>query len=205
MAHRMAKIDTHSSIEGYFKSLLETAIEDLEVEITPEGFEYVLRLFSDFNRIEKLQALANQEPGTPALVWLYERAQTVDEGQRFAAYRNLGDVALLVSGLFAPHIERQRSLVGVDYYIDMGSSAYGCAASLARTNGFGHMLRQLAGKFSSMVEVLTRVAEETTLPVNHSIERIYERYMKHPKSKFLQDKLIETGSMPVFGLSKAVA
>jgi hypothetical protein len=183
------RIETHTTLEGFFAELIKEAIAAEKVPLDDQGITYLLNLCREFSKHEALFAGGKGEAGTPALVWLYEKAQTSDRGTRFQAYRRLGDVSLMVSGFFAQHIERERSLVGIDYYVQMGASAYDSAASLDR-HGFGKVLSDLAQKFRRLVEVLTRVAEKTTLPVAKDIAALYERLTRNPESPALQRRLL---------------
>src|SRR5262249_47954462 len=122
-------IETHASLEHFFGDLIREAVEAEHLALDSACISYLLNLCREFARYEALFGAGKAgESGTPALVWLFERAQTTDRGTRFQAYRHLGDVSLVVSGFFAPHIERERSLVGIDYYVQMGSAAYDSAA-----------------------------------------------------------------------------
>jgi hypothetical protein len=192
------QIETHTTLEGFFNELLTEALQAEGVILDEASLSYLLNLCADFARSESLyQSEREEESGTPALVWLYERAQHGDRGLRFQAYRHLGDVSLVVSGFFAPHVERERSLVGIDYYVQMGSAAYGTAAHLAQPHGFGRMLHELSLKFRQLVEVLTRVAEHTTLPVARDVMTLYERFVRNPSSPELHRRLIAQGLIPV--------
>lgn len=206
MDREMAQIETHASIEEYFGDLLKEALATERLCLGDASAAYVLRLFSEFAERGALHARDTRgERGTPALVWLYERAQTGGSGVRFDSYRHLGDVALFVSGFFGPHITRARSAVGVEYYVDMGQAAYDTAAVLAKPTGFGALLSELAAKFRRLVEVLTRVAERTTLPVARDMTALYERLMMNPESTDLFKRLLTKGVVPVFGSVGALA
>lgn len=185
------RIETHTTLEGFFADLIKEAIAAERVVLDTDCINYLLNLCREFAKHEALFGRERAgENGTPALVWLYERAQQSDRGSRFQAYRHLGDVSLMVSGFFAPHIERDRSLVGIDYYVQMGASAYDTAASIAKPTGFGKVLSEMAAKFRRLVEVLTRVAEKTTLPVAHDVAALYERFIRNPESSDLARRLI---------------
>lgn len=203
----VGKIETHTTLEGFFADLIREAVAAERVVLDDSCVQYLLNLCREFSKHEALFAMQRAgENGTPALVWLYERAQTSDRGLRFQAYRHLGDVSLVVSGFFAPHIERDRSLVGIDYYVQMGASAYDSAASLAQPTGFGKILSELAQKFRSLVEVLTRVAEQTTLPVAHDVAALYERFVRNPESADLARRLIvDRRAIPCFAGSRTGA
>jgi hypothetical protein len=201
------QIETHASLESFFEELLREAMAIERIELAAESFGYVTKLFTDFATHQGLHGRQRPgERGTPALVWLYEEAQKAsDRGRRFDAYRHLGDVSLIVSGFFTPYVERERSLVGVDYYVQMGTAAYDAAAALAHRSGFSKLLAELAAKFERLVEVLTRMAERTTLPVAYDLRALYERLMRNPHSVALCDRMLEQGVAPVFASTEAKA
>lgn len=195
----MNRIDTHCSLESYFEGLLREALKAERVEVNAESFTYLLHLVGNFSSPTALHGQVRpDEPGTPALVWLYQEAREAPPTRRFEAYRHLGDVALMVAGFFAPHIERTRSLVGVKYYVDMGRTAYHTAALHAVKSSFSQLLSDLSGNFDRLVEVLTRVAEQTTLPVAHDVAALYARVLRNPQSFGLRESLKAQGAFPIF-------
>jgi hypothetical protein len=195
-------IETHASLDGFFSDLLVDALTAEGVVLNDACKTYLLRLCGEFARHEALHGCETPgELGTPALVWLYERAQKGDRGLRFQAYRQLGDISLVVSGFFSAHIERERSLVGVDYYVQMGATAYENAASLAGPLGFKSLLRELSTKFRRLVEVLSHVAEQTTLPVARDVAALYERLCLNPESSDLQRRLVTQGLIPAVAVA----
>lgn len=192
-----SRIETHATLETFFGELIQEALSAEGVALNQASMSYLLNLCAEFARREALHGCEREgETGTPTLAWLYARAQQGDRGLRFQAYRQLGDIALVVSGFFSPHIERERSLVGIDYYVQMGSAAYGSAACLAPPTGFRSLLDELAVKFRALVEVLTRVAEQTTLPVAVDVAALYERFCRNPGSVELQRRLVAQGMIP---------
>ncbi|MEM8993945.1 MAG: hypothetical protein AAGF23_04055, partial [Acidobacteriota bacterium] len=82
--------------------------------------------------------------------------------------------------------------MGVDYYVDMGRAAYDSAARHTQAV-FQSMFFELAMKFARIVEVLTRVAEETTLPVRKDLANLYERMLRNPESQALNRRLLSEG------------
>lgn len=195
------RIDPQATLDGFFEDLVRDALASEKVSLDEPCVLYLAKLCAEFARNETLFGADQRgEPGTPALVSLYQRAQSADRGLRFHAYRHLGDVSLVVSGLFTPHIERARSLVGVDYYVQMGAAAYDSASTLARPTGFSSVLSRLAAEFRRLVEVLTRVAEQTTLPVARDVAALYERFFRLPESEELRRRLLVNGAIPVLAV-----
>ena len=192
-------IETDQSIEALFGTLLVDALASERVVLREEGEAYLLQLCQRMAHRDALHAFqGSDDPGTPALVALYRRARECAPSERFDAYRTLGDVSLVVSGLFQPHVARPRSVVGVDYYVRMGSAAYDSASKLSAASGFGPILAELAAKFARLVEVLTRVAEQTTLPVADDLAALYARFRRNPESAALLERLSHAGASPVW-------
>lgn len=191
----MALIET--SLDNFFRDLLEEALTTERVDLAMGSRSYLIQMFADFSHVESLYRLKEQDQsGAPTLAWLYARAQQGDFSERFDAWRHLGDVALLVAGFFGRYIERRRSVVGLDYYVQMGAGAYDTAASFAHWKQFGSVFEELARNFRALVDVLTRIGEATTLPVAQSIERLYERWLGGSGDD-LHERLTSLGASPL--------
>lgn len=198
----MSTIEMYTSLEGFFAGLLTEALDSERLELAPDSRAYLVQIVSEYGTTQALHRGGRPgERGTPGLVWLYEEAARARPSERFDAYRHLGDVALVVSGFYAPHVER--SLVDVRYYVGMGEAAYARCASLAELRPFRSMFEQLAHAFERIVEVLTRVAEMTTIPVARDVGSIYERWLRNPESGPLAERLLSQGAVPIFKSSAA--
>ncbi|MFO0723654.1 MAG: hypothetical protein U1E65_07740 [Myxococcota bacterium] len=190
-----SQLDTNTTIEGFFEELLREALVAERVQLSDSASAYLLQLLKEFASKDALYGgVARDERRTPALATLYQRALESPPAERFDAYRHLGDTALVVSGFFAPQIER--TLVDVSYYVKMGGAAYDAAATLVR-GGVGPVFSQLSTWFGRLVEVLTRVAERTTLPVARDQGALFERLLRTPGSAELHRRLIAQGLIPL--------
>jgi hypothetical protein len=87
----------------------------------------------------------------------------------------VGDQSLFISGFFADSLNR--SLVDVDYYIQLGGLAY---RSLARHGDgtFGDVFDELSDKFTTFVDVLGEVSERTSISSNADVLRLYEKWLR---------------------------
>lgn len=196
-------IEMHKSLESYFDELLQSALAAERLDLSPVASSYLLKLVSEFGHREVLFSSSDgKDPGTPTLFELYLKAVNAAPSERCNAFRYLGDVSLFVSGFFAPHIER--SLVGVDYYVEMGGNSYRQAATLSH-GGFSTVLAQLAAQFRRLVEVMTRVAEQTTLPVQRDIGTLFERWTRNPESEELGRRLMRGHAVPLLVKTREVA
>lgn len=196
------RIEIQTSLAGFFDTMLRDALAAERLALTDPATSYLVQLVTEFAERDALYAHGERdERGTPALATLYTRAIEAAPHERFNAYRQLGDVALVVAGLFAPHVER-RKLVDLRYYADMGSAAYHHAAQLAQ-GSFGGVLGQLSTSFARCIEVLTRFAEKTTLPVRRDVGAFFDRWAMNPESEELARRLMTMGLVPVMGPAKA--
>lgn len=89
---------------------------------------------------------------TQALEWL--EAQVRVGSARSDALRDVGDRCLLIAGLYPQ--QAQRRLVGLDYFLALGSQAYTDLASAARSVLAG-LYGRLAESFARLVRVLVEV------------------------------------------------
>ena len=89
--------------------------------------------------------------------------------------RSVGDLSLFISGYFSDSLNR--SLVAVDYYVQLGEHAYG---SLARHDDsvFGQVFDELSWKFVAFVDVLGEVRDRSALATNVDLLRLYERWLR---------------------------
>jgi hypothetical protein len=65
-------------------------------------------------------------------------------------------VSLYTAGFF--HQSLQDRVVGADYYVQMGRTAYGAVADLASASNFAGVYQELHAKFGMLVEVLEEIA-----------------------------------------------
>ena len=82
----VSRIEPHLSLEAYFRDLLRAALTEERIDLEDASFAYLLQLVGDFSRPDALHgASGRQEPGTPALVWLYQEAREAPASRRFEA------------------------------------------------------------------------------------------------------------------------
>lgn len=184
-----------SYLKEYFADLLENALKEEEVNIENISKDYIANMLGSFMYSEALFSIKKNESGTPSLTWLYEKAVNSSGSQRLVAYQHLGDTALFVSGFFNDHI--RNSSVGTKYYIDMGCAAYN-AASITRSSS---VFYELSNKFSSLVNVIACIADQTTMQREENALDLLEKYNDNSNSKMLIKKLIKKGVIPIFGKS----
>jgi hypothetical protein len=180
-------VRTQSPTE-YFRELVESAMQNQRVSENELTSFYVVNLLAAFVHLDRSPAAGEDEP---LGVRLARAMQTAGIEQR-DGLRKVGDLSLFISGFFSDSLNR--TLVDVDYYIQLGEYAYG---SLARhgDEALGEVFDELAGKFAVFVDILGEVSERTALTSNADVLRLYEKWLR-TKSRRSGDLLAARGIVP---------
>ena len=192
-------IITNLSIRDFFYDTVSTAVANQKQTLATETIFYITNLLTRFSRAEEFFEITEEGPDLRPLALIYaDAAQSETRREKLQHYKYLGDVALFVSGLYAASLNR--SLVGVDYYIGMGESAYAVLADsqqhLVRELAFHIIYDELAGKFISIVEVLNEVGDRINRHDNADLIKLYENWIRN-SSDYATAKLKENGIAPV--------
>ena len=120
--------------------------------------------------------------------------------ERRTKLREIGDTSLYVSGFWTDSLNNKP--IDVDYYIDMGGTAYG---ELARGgpgwtgDPFGDVFGELAQNFARLVEVLMLVSRRTSHCANNQdVVRLYQRWQR-TKSDWVARRLAALGVVSLKG------
>jgi len=101
----------------------------------------------------------NSQLNSKALALDYLSSHHLPDSLRGEQLRNIGDQCLLVSGLFPQSAEKRQ--VGVNYYIDLGRSAYFHISTLTQ-QGIAELYQQLAESFVLLMDLLQTIRQYTT-------------------------------------------
>lgn len=178
----------------FFHHEVKDARASLGIELSDFTEHYVVNLLCDFSKRG-----TKPTPGDEPLAFMYKRALESTASDRAHCYRDLGDLALYISGFFTEFIER--SLVDVDYYISMGGNAYGSLSDMvgSQRNGqvFAEIFEQLAKKFGEVVDLLNEISSRSRQqsPSDTDLLRLYDRWVR-TKSERVRRLLVERGMMP---------
>ncbi|MBJ6762099.1 hypothetical protein JGU66_15105 [Myxococcaceae bacterium JPH2] len=188
----MSGLLASSSLKEFFKSLLDEVLARQRVGLTEGAEFYLVNLLSDFAATDALfnrdaEGRRDHEP----LALLYHRALQQEREERIRTLRRLGDVSLYKAGFFSGAL--QHGLVGPDYYIQMGGSAYGQVAALAPASGFAEVYRELCEKFRALVSLLEEIAARGMVRAGPSgALKVYESWARTGDDK-LERVLVEAG------------
>jgi hypothetical protein len=119
----------------------------------------------------------SQDPEATTLAEAWLRARVADGAARLSGLRAVGDRALFVAGFFGPSLKR--TVVGIDYYRDIGQAAYGdLSARLSGGDGqFARLYRELAERFGDCIAVLARVGDRARPAGEDDLLHLHERWL----------------------------
>jgi hypothetical protein len=187
------------NLTEYFRESIDAVIDRHSVDVDPHAAHYVVNLLTLFSRSEDLYEESGESYGLRPLASMLADAATAKTPQeRNFSLQRIGDVALFVSGFFADSLANR--IVDIDYYIYMGENAYGSLSEemrgTIRGEAFGHIYRELAVKFVTIVDVLHEVRDGTRQSSDVDLLRTYELWLK-TGSRHAQRLLKENGVVPI--------
>lgn len=190
---------TDVNVREHFRETIHSALSNQKVDAGEDTVYYVVNLLAYFTHAENLFSQTTDGIDLKPLALIYaEAVDAASSEERHAALKRLGDVALLISGLFSSSLNRK--VVDVDYYVAMGGSAYGYLSDLSRgtvrARAFGAIFGELSDKFARFVDVLAEVGEQSGLSSQTDIMRLYEIWLR-TGSRRAAERLRKLGIEPV--------
>ena len=161
---------TAHDLREHFHEAVNSAVAQHQLPLSAASSHYLGNLLADFSSTGRLFAGAGDSRGLPPLADLYAEAHAASQPrERQRALRQLGDVALMVAGVFSEYLKRR--LVDIDYYVAMGGSAYahlaGCSAEV---------YRELSEKFVCCMDALGEACASHA--ANTDVLRDYEVWLR---------------------------
>ncbi|WP_338865101.1 hypothetical protein [Myxococcus stipitatus] len=191
----MSQLVASLSLKEFFKSLLDEVTARQRVRLEEVTEFYLVNLLAEFASTDTL--FDRQEDGRRAhepLAVLYHQALQQEREARIRTLRRLGDVSLYTVGFFSGALEG--GVVGPDYYIQMGGTAYGQVADLSPKAGFAGVYRELRDKFRAVVEVLEEISARGMVSAGPSgALKVYETWTRTGSDR-LERVLVDAGMMP---------
>jgi hypothetical protein len=195
MSSRREKLVRAAGLEDYFRTEVRAAISNQKVQASPHTEFYLVRMLADFSRVSALYE-AHEHRETPLAI-RYLQSLQAGRQEAFRMLKQLGDVALYISGFFQDSLNRRQ--VDLEYYISMGGNAYHRLSSLSRQHSiaesFEETFSELAARFVQYVDVLGEVSEKSQLFNASDLLRLYERWLS-TGSERLKRKLNDHGIFP---------
>lgn len=195
-------VNTHSLPE-FFKERVDLAISHLRIRVSPDAEFYLVNLLTSFSQTEKLFEVNDKgELVDQALAYQFFESLTSPREKRIPLLKKMGDVSLYISGFFSDSLFKK--LLDLNYYRQMGHTAYSSLSNILPENPRGSDLKglydELAHNFNAFVDLISQVADSTSLKSDQSILKLYERWLA-TGSERARELLCNQGIIPN-GLAK---
>jgi hypothetical protein len=181
--HSRRGLARETSTRDLFRALVGEARDELGQRPSPLATGYLVDLLDARVRSSGPAADSSGARTMPAtLAEGLVEALLVEGSSRWSRLRALGDRALFDAGFFGESLRRRA--VGIDYYSDIGRTAYlrlsaapdpGDPAQMGR-EAPPDLFHELAQHFADFVELLAEVAERARGRKQVDLLRLYERY-----------------------------
>ena len=173
------KVIPVANLTEYFRDSLHAAMSKRKLNADDDTAHYVVNLLTGFARSEALYDPIEGRTGIKPLAFMLLDALEAESVQlRQHSLQRLGDVALFMAGFFSEALAR--SLVDIDYYINMGGRAYDHLAHAhggsLRFQTQASIFAELAEKFGEFVDALADIADQGRKDQN--VLRLYEIWLR---------------------------
>lgn len=174
------------NVESFFHESITDSVSSQNVDVCDETVVYMTQLLTHYVRSEEL--FEKDEDGVqvkPLAVLYCQAAAASDHHARRDRLKKLGDLALFVSGWFARSLDRRR--VGLNYYIQMGESAYdslseSCGESV-RERVFAQIFQDLALNFAELRDVISEIHMTVDKRSDSDLLGLYELWQRSGSSR----------------------
>jgi len=193
-----------ANLRDFFRESIGAAIDNQGMQVDPHTSHYVVNLLTIFARSEEIYEDDGEFYGVrPLALMMADAADAATAEQRSITLQRLGDVALFTAGFFADGL--QNKSVDIDYYINIGGTAYGSLSDEIRGTTRGRALVdvycELAHKFQLLVDVLHEVRDGAVSPTDVDVLRTYEIWCKTGSNRAAA-LLKQNGVFPLNGQAK---
>lgn len=188
-----------TTLDEFFHNRLIQTVHDQKLDLSDDACVYLINILKYFSKSENL--FNRTEDGKleyrALALKLHDAVFAAKQEQKFSHLKSLGDTALYHAGLFYDGLYNQ--MVNVDYYINMGGTAYYSLANLSTVRGphMADLFRELSEKFAELVEVLYICFTKDKKQSNHDILKLLERYNR-TGSETVKEQLKQKGIEPDF-------
>lgn len=187
------KLELNLSFKDHFTELLQQAQKELGISAQPQVQDYLVNLL-EFHTVtanlypSDYSESGKKTPTTLAEMWLL--AHQSEANLRFELIKQLGDRALYVGGYFTESLNRKT--VDLEYYRQMGQSAFGFLSTHSANQVQSRTFKYLASDFNLWLDMLSFVSNQHSGTPNASLLKMYERYLK-TGSDYAYQQLVERG------------
>ena len=160
-------IEPTESLQGFFKERIENSVARHGLNSDEGPLWYLSQLLCNYSRTSAfLDNNGTRCALTPLAEYYRQAAESGSAHERRMLLQRMGDVAIVVAGLFSGALNRKA--VGVDYYMSMGEAAYSTLADESvrstRDRSLQGIFEMLATDFSDYVVAISEVPVKSEEP-----------------------------------------
>ena len=191
---------TDANLFDWFDTRVDDAVQTQAPSLPQDVTRYLKQLLVE--RAQSAHAFRADSPQT--LAELHLRASGSPPGQAIGLYKQLGDRALYIGGYF--HDSLDRKTVGVDYYADMGESAYARLAGLCRVGWteqgpLARLFGDMAQAFRDCLQVLRSIGGRDRGDDLEDLVALAQRWLL-TQDAAVERLLLERGALPTLSTSE---
>ena len=182
--------DICTSSKGFFFEMINEGKAKICFNPSETASYYLVDLMDSFLSSNPSVEDIDQDSGSNTLAELFLHATSKDDKCKIKLLKKLGDTTLYVSGFFGDSLNRK--LVDIDYYANVGETAYSTLAASINEPAFSEVYMEFADRFMNFVELLAYISLKVNLQSDEDVLRLYEKYLM-TGSDLAKNKLIEEG------------
>lgn len=193
--------DIVTSASSFFQELVHEGLTERKINTFPLVSSYLAEMLQHFVSTNNL--FEEDEAGRlrqRTLAEQYLEAFNVENKERIDRLKRLGDSSLYISGFFGDSLKRK--IVDIDYYAEIGGSAYSSLAKHVRDDILSKIYTEFSGRFMEFVDVLTYISQKAQIQSNEDILRLYDKFVE-TGSELAKEQLLEKGIVAP-GLTKKI-
>lgn len=185
------KVSILTSTRPYFVEVVDDAIEKRKMTTFPLAKTYLVDLLDHYMITQNLYEDPNEKNShNRTMAEKFLEAHLLSDNQKTEQLKRLADSALYVSGFFGDSLNRK--LIDLDYYVDLGETAYASLADCSGEDLVSKVYEELSSKFTAFMDVLTLISQKALFQTNEDVLRLYDRYL-NTGSELAKDRLVELG------------
>lgn len=180
--------------------MVDFALEKRKLKTSPLVSVYLVDLLDFYLISENLYPNKNESERSETLAEMYLKAASATQEVKVDLLKKLGDTSLYISGFFGDSLKRK--IVDIDYYAEIGGSAYDCLARVAGEKSPQYeVFSEISFGFLKFVDVLTLISQKSLIQKNSDVLRLYDRFVT-TGSELAKEQLAEKGLVTAVGTLK---
>ena len=183
MSENMKKPDVGNVLlltpRQYFVEMVENGLTKRRIDTYPAVQTYLvglLEFYLDARNLFDDPVSESGEKNPQTLAEMLLLAANAEKFEKVELLKKLGDRSLYISGFFGDSLSRK--IVDIDYYAEMGGTAYANLANVTKEDTVAQVYRVFSTRFLDFVDVLTYISQQAMVQSDQSLLRLYDRYMR---------------------------